>query len=102
MGGHGTWFLGATYPDKFAAIGPSAGWITFHSYRFTNAPEETSQVKRMLRRAEASSDLFSLVENYRHFGIYVIHGAKDDNVLPEQSSMMLDRLKPFPQGLRVL
>ena len=95
MGGHGTWFLGATYPDKFAAIGPSAGWITFHSYRFTNAPEETSQVKHMLRRVEASSDLFSLAENYRHFGIYVIHGAKDDNVLPEQSSMMLDRLKPF-------
>jgi len=95
MGGHGTWFLGATYPDKFAAIGPSAGWITFHTYRFTNAPAETSQVKRMLRRAEASSDLFSLVENYRHFGIYVIHGAKDDNVLPEQSSMMLDRLRPF-------
>jgi pimeloyl-ACP methyl ester carboxylesterase len=95
MGGHGTWFMGATYPDKFAAIGPSAGWITFHTYRFTNAPAETSQVKRMLRRAAASSDLFSLVDNYRHFGIYILHGAKDDNVLPEQSYMMLDHLKSF-------
>jgi dienelactone hydrolase len=95
MGGHGTWFMGATYPDKFGAIGPSAGWITFHSYRFTNAQEETSQVKRMLRRAEAPSDLFSLVDNYRHFGVYIIHGAIDDNVLPEQSYMMLERLKPI-------
>jgi pimeloyl-ACP methyl ester carboxylesterase len=95
MGGHGTWFMGATYPDKFAAIGPSAGWITFHSYRFTNAPTETSQVKRMLRRSAAPSDLFSLVDNYRHFGIYIIHGAQDDNVLPEQSAMMIERLKPI-------
>jgi dienelactone hydrolase len=95
MGGHGTWFLGATYPGKFAAIGPSAGWITFHTYRFADAKVETSDVKRMLRRAASSSDLFTLVENYRHFGIYVIHGAKDDNVPPQQSYMMLDHLKPF-------
>ena len=26
MGGHGTWYLGATYPDKFAAIAPCAGY----------------------------------------------------------------------------
>ncbi len=32
MGGHGTWHLGVTFPDKFAAIGPSAGWISMMSY----------------------------------------------------------------------
>jgi pimeloyl-ACP methyl ester carboxylesterase len=95
MGGHGTWFLGATYPDRFAAIGPSAGWITFHSYRFAQAPPETSKVKNMLRRAEAPSDLFSLVDNYRHFGVYILHGEKDDNVPIEQSFMMIERLKPI-------
>ena len=95
MGGHGTWFMSATYPDKFAAIGPSAGWITFHSYRFANAQSETSQVKKMLRRAAGGSDLFSLADNYRHFGVYVIHGSKDDNVPPEQSYLMLERLKPI-------
>ncbi|MBI5865193.1 MAG: hypothetical protein HZB38_11925, partial [Planctomycetes bacterium] len=31
MGGHGTWHLGVTFPDRFAAIGPSAGWISFWS-----------------------------------------------------------------------
>jgi poly(3-hydroxybutyrate) depolymerase len=93
MGGHGTWFLGATYPDKFAAIGPSAGWITFQTYRFTNAPAETSQVRRMLRRAASPSDLFSLADNYRHSGIYILHGGADDNVPPEQSYLMMERLK---------
>ncbi|MFM7151643.1 MAG: alpha/beta hydrolase-fold protein, partial [Gemmataceae bacterium] len=32
MGGHGTWHLGVTYPDRFAAIGPSAGWVSLRSY----------------------------------------------------------------------
>src|SRR5262249_677740 len=31
MGGHGTWYLGVTYPDRFAAIAPSAGWISMWS-----------------------------------------------------------------------
>ncbi len=95
MGGHGTWFMGATYPDKFAAIGPSAGWITFTSYRFRGALEVSSGVQQMLRRAAAPSDLFSLVDNYRHFGIYILHGDKDDNVPPQQSYMMIEKLKPI-------
>lgn len=95
MGGHGTWFMGATYPDKFAAIGPSAGWITFRTYRFATAPEETSRVKVMLRRAASPSELFPLAENYRHFGVYILHGVEDDNVPIEQSRMMVDRIRPF-------
>jgi pimeloyl-ACP methyl ester carboxylesterase len=95
MGGHGTWFMSATYPDKFAAIGPSAGWITFHSYRFAGAPTETSSVQKMLQRSSSSSDLFSLADNYRHFGVYIIHGDKDDNVPPQQSYMMIEKLKPI-------
>ncbi len=33
MGGHGTWYLGATYPDRFAAIAPCAGYPDLLSYR---------------------------------------------------------------------
>jgi len=33
MGGHGAWQIGSLYPDRFAAIGPSAGWLSFDSYR---------------------------------------------------------------------
>lgn len=32
MGGHGTWYLGATYPGKWAAIAPSAGYPTLAAY----------------------------------------------------------------------
>ena len=32
MGGHGTWHLGVTFPDRFAAIAPSAGWVSMWSY----------------------------------------------------------------------
>ena len=32
MGGHGVWHLGVTYPDRFAALAPSAGWVSFFSY----------------------------------------------------------------------
>ncbi len=33
MGGHGTWYLGATYPDRFAAIAPAAGYPDLLEYR---------------------------------------------------------------------
>lgn len=33
MGGHGTWYLGATYPDKWAAIAPCAGYPDLLGYR---------------------------------------------------------------------
>ena len=33
MGGHGVWHIGSLFPDRFAAIGPSAGWISFWTYR---------------------------------------------------------------------
>lgn len=46
MGGHGTWYLGATYPDRFAAIAPCAGYPDLLGYRqsfmrrMRNMPEE--------------------------------------------------------------
>lgn len=33
MGGHGTWYLGATYPDRWAAIAPCAGYPDLLGYR---------------------------------------------------------------------
>jgi hypothetical protein len=33
MGGHGTWYLGATYPDRWAAIAPAAGYPDLLAYR---------------------------------------------------------------------
>ncbi len=95
MGGHGTWHLGATYPDKFAALGPSAGWISFWSYRVRERNENPSPMEGMIMRATGPSDTYGLSENYKQQGIYIIHGSKDDNVPPTESRNMVENLKKF-------
>jgi pimeloyl-ACP methyl ester carboxylesterase len=95
MGGHGTWHLGAMYPDKWAAIGPSAGWISFSSYRFRQEQEEKTPIEELLMRVTNPSDTYAFKKNYNHFGIYIIHGSKDDNVPPQQSRQMVEHLNKF-------
>jgi len=95
MGGHGAWQLGALYPDRFAAVGPSAGWISFFSYadarRFTNA----TPVEALLQRATATCDTLTLETNYLQEGVYILHGAEDDNVPVTQARTMAERLGKF-------
>jgi len=95
MGGHGAWQLGALFPDHFAAVGPSAGWISFFSYtdarRFTNA----TPVEALLQRATAPSDTLALETNYMQEGVYILHGADDDNVPVTQARTMAERLGRF-------
>ena len=109
MGGHGTWYLGATYPDKFAAIAPAAGYPDLLEYRhsFTrNMDDEMAQrrfgmsladfeqkinpilgngkqeqMDAMIRRAGNTSRTLKLKENYLHYGVYILHG-DSDNVVP--------------------
>ena len=95
MGGHGTWINGSTFPDKFAAIGPSAGWISFHSYRGAKKAEKPSVMEQMLMRAETPSDTLSLTKNLEYKGVYIIHGSADDNVPAKESYLMIDNLKKF-------
>ncbi|PKL81785.1 MAG: hypothetical protein CVV24_13490, partial [Ignavibacteriae bacterium HGW-Ignavibacteriae-3] len=95
MGGHGTWHLGATFPDKFAAIGPSAGWISFWSYRVRERNENPGEIEKMIMRATNSSDTYGLSENYKQQGVYIIHGADDDNVPATESRNMVENLKKF-------
>lgn len=95
MGGHGTWILGAQYPGLFGAIGPSAGWISWWSYAARGKTEDTSAVTEMLNRAANPLHTMKLLKNYEQVGIYIIHGAKDDNVPTEQSRRMVDTLRTF-------
>jgi hypothetical protein len=85
MGGHGTWQLGAHFPGEFAAIAPSAGWISFSSYTGANAAGGTGAAPAdpavdMLLRSGRASDTLALKENYLQQGVYVLHGDADDNV----------------------
>ena len=95
MGGHGTWQLGALFPDLFAAIGPSAGWISFTSYVQTNRPASTNAIEKMLLRAAATSDTLLMASNYLHEGVYIIHGADDDNVPVREARHMVNVLGGF-------
>ena len=72
MGGYGTWSLGISYPEKFAAIAPICGG------------GETIRVLLAGRdRAEALKTL----------GVWAFHGAKDPVVPLEESQRMVDALK---------
>jgi poly(3-hydroxybutyrate) depolymerase len=87
MGGHGTWQLGAHFPDQFAAIAPSAGWISFRTYG--NAPTFAAQgVEGIFGRAASPSETLVLGRNYAGLGVYVLHGDADDNVPVTQARAM--------------
>ncbi len=89
MGGHGTWQLGCLYPERFAAIAPSAGWLSFATYmsavgqKFGPAGEDP--VMQKFREVISPSDTISLLprlrgEEGKPKGIYILHGDADDNV----------------------
>jgi poly(3-hydroxybutyrate) depolymerase len=95
MGGHGAWHLGVTFPDRFAAIGPSAGWISFASYARGAREEETTPMQQMLSRAALPSDTLALASNLAQEGVYILHGDADDNVPVAQARRMSELLRGF-------
>lgn len=95
MGGHGVWYLGAVYPGRFAAIGPSAGWYSFWSYGGKERDRDATPIEELFSRASNSSDTLGLSRNYLHHGIYILHGEKDDNVPVTQSRFMREHLGKF-------
>lgn len=99
MGGHGTWIIGAQYPDKFGAIGASAGWIDWWSYVFNNKIP-TTPMARMLVRSSNPVNTYSLDKNYKQLGVYFIQGSKDNNVPITESLDMRDSLSKFDKDFR--
>ncbi len=95
MGGHGTWNVGVTFPDRFAAIAPSAGWISFFSYAGSDPFPNPTPVERMLRRAAASSDTLAMSTNHLQHGVYILHGDADDNVPVREARKMREVLGAF-------
>ncbi len=88
MGGHGTWHLGVTFPGRWAAIGPSAGWVSFWSYTGAARYDSGEGVEAILMRATSPSDTLALKRNLDGLGVYVLHGDADDNVPVEQARTM--------------
>jgi pimeloyl-ACP methyl ester carboxylesterase len=95
MGGHGTWQIGVNFPDHFAAIAPSAGWISFATYAGGRPPEHPTPMQAMLRRAAAPSETLTLERNLTRDGVYVLHGDADDNVPVSEARAMRKELGGF-------
>ncbi|WP_242092573.1 prolyl oligopeptidase family serine peptidase [Aestuariivivens sediminicola] len=121
MGGHGTWYLGATYPDHFAAIAPCAGYPDLLLYRdgfinrvmtmsedqyrrFGITPKAIERLKQgsfktpvetMIERAGTPSRTLKLIRNYLHHGVYILHGEKDNVVPTALARDMRERLGKF-------
>jgi predicted peptidase len=95
MGGHGTWHLGVTFPDRFAAIAPSAGWISMWSYAGTKRTTSTSPAEELMARALGPSDTLTLLPNLARLGVYILHGDADDNVPVGQARRMRQALGEF-------
>ena len=95
MGGHGTWHLGVTFPDRFAVVAPSAGWISMWSYAGSRRVEKASPLEQLVLRATNPSDTLALVRNLGPHGVYVLHGDADDNVPVSQARRMREVLGTF-------
>lgn len=95
MGGHGTWHLGVTFPDKWAAIAPSAGWVSMWSYAGLRKDAAAPPERALLQRASGPSDTLALVRNLAPAGVYVLHGDADDNVRVDQARTMRKELAEF-------
>lgn len=98
MGGHGTWFLGATYPDKWAAIGPCSGYPTLKGYGSADGliPDSGSNsTERILLRSSNQSDVIQLAKNYKPLGVYVLHGDADRTVSVNYARQMRKVLGDF-------
>jgi predicted esterase len=98
MGGHGTWFLGATYPDKWAAIGACSGYATLKEYGSADGAipvAGATGAEQMLLRASNQSDVVKLAGNYKTLGVYILHGDSDKVVPVKYARQMRKVLADF-------
>ncbi|WP_231188764.1 prolyl oligopeptidase family serine peptidase [Haladaptatus sp. DYF46] len=86
MGGHGTWHVGLTNPDRFAGLAPSAGWTDHETYltvpfehdklhtfpRLKTVAESSLQKNLALPKTENAVD--------GTLPIFALHGGKDTSV----------------------
>ena len=100
MGGHGTLQLGALFPSKWAAIGPSAGWVDFWSYGGAAEFEADDAMGELFARAACTSRTLDHKYNYASLAVYLLHGDADNNVPPTHARRMAEVLGEFHDDWR--
>ncbi|NOZ62385.1 MAG: prolyl oligopeptidase family serine peptidase, partial [Calditrichaeota bacterium] len=96
MGGGGTWHLGLTHSDMFAAIAPIMGPTEFAFW--TGFPYESASPPQKFF-AEQRSPLF-YAENALNLPIFCHHGVLDDIVPIDQSRKIVAKLKKLGYDVR--
>ena len=106
MGGHGAWSLGTLFPDRFAAVAPSAGWMSFESYTGAGHRDlfkSDDPLSQIFAAASAVSDTASRINNLKDRNVYLLHGEADDNVPARETKDAADLLQkhgiPFTMHL---
>lgn len=98
MGGHGTWYLGATFAGKWAAIAPCSGYPTLMGYGSADGliPDSPrNNTEKILLRASNPSNTFKLATNYKAGGVYILHGDSDHVVSVDYARQMKNILAKF-------
>ncbi len=83
-------------PDRFAAIGPSAGWIQRDTYGGRRGGGNGgSPIQRLMERGTNPGRTLDLVQNLKGQAVYILHGELDDNVGIGQAQRMSQVLSRF-------
>jgi pimeloyl-ACP methyl ester carboxylesterase len=97
MGGHGSWFLGTNYPDKFAAVAPCASYPDIMTYRSekTDLNNADADAFSFIKRAANAGRVKSMIHNIKQSGVYVLHGDADSTVPVHHARTMRNVLSDF-------
>jgi pimeloyl-ACP methyl ester carboxylesterase len=105
MGGHGAWHLGCTYPDRFAAVVPSAGWASFQLYFpwFLRADEMFADPNcaRIFDQCTSPDRTERLLENLRNVPVLAVQGGNDDDVPPTHARLLTGILEQMGYDARL-
>lgn len=84
-GGNGTWSLASGYPIKFSAIVPVCAFVS--AFRGRSTPVLYPAL------AAGNDPHTEIAKNVSSIPTWIVHGAKDDVVLPDESRRMFEALK---------
>ncbi|MCX6645761.1 MAG: prolyl oligopeptidase family serine peptidase, partial [bacterium] len=105
MGGHGAWHIGCTYPDRFAAVVPSAGWASFQLYMpwFLRADEMFADPNcaRIFDQCASPDRTEMLLPNLRNVPVLAVHGGNDNDVPPTHARLLTGILEQMGYDARL-
>jgi predicted peptidase len=104
MGGHGVWHVGLAHPDRFAAMAPGAGWVSFELYIpwFLQKSYIFAEPHHRAARDMCLAEDWPLrfVENARNLPVFILQGGADEQVPPTHARMFARRLDELGYSYR--